>query len=385
METIIHDHPVWFDALGKFLRDGNRAIFIIGNHDIELHWPAVQSAISERLKAAGGDPGAVRFAEWFYISNKDTFIEHGNQYDPYSLCDNPLNPAIHERHGDLLKLPFGNLAGKFMLNGMGLMNPHVEGSYIKDSLFEYLHFTYKYVVKTQPLIVWDWFWSATATWVVTLREGFARPLSDPLTFADRVGKVAERANASPQLVLALRELHAHPAYFSPLQLLRELWLDRVIAVVLVVALSFTFFSYLNVFIDVSYWWFLVPLALLIPIPLLYARTVTSEVEKAQAAAMATAPTAVKLANLYAPVRISRVVYGHTHREMKKMLDTETGADTPVEYLNTGTWSPAFHDVECTQRYGRSCFAWIKPGAPGGRRVASLYEWKNGAALEIVAN
>jgi hypothetical protein len=56
----------------------------------------------------------------------------------------------------------------------------------------------------------------------------------------------------------------------------------------------------------------------------------------------------------------------------------------VEYLNTGTWSNAYRDVECTQPYGSKCFAWIKPG-PDGKRVAELYVWKDGEVERLPAD
>ena len=42
MKVIIEQHPRWFEALGDFLKNGHRAIFVIGNHDAELYWPSVQ-------------------------------------------------------------------------------------------------------------------------------------------------------------------------------------------------------------------------------------------------------------------------------------------------------------------------------------------------------
>ena len=35
----------------------------------------------------------------------------------------------------------------------------------------------------------------------------------------------------------------------------------------------------------------------------------------------------------------QVIYGHTHEVRHEMMG-------PVEHLNSGTWSPAFKDVEC---------------------------------------
>ncbi len=59
-------------------------------------------------------------------------------------------------------------------------------------------------------------------------------------------------------------------------------------------------------------------------------------------------------------------------------------------LNNGTWSSAYHDVECTQPYGRDCFTWIRPKDPGDAeagnentgRISTLYEWKDPGMEEI---
>ena len=81
--------------------------------------------------------------------------------------------------------------------------------------------------------------------------------------------------------------------------------------------------------------------------------------------------------------VKRVVQGHTHREMHVHF-------RGVEVINNGTWSPAFHDVECTRPFGSKCFTWIRPeagtgGSPGDgdrTRTARLYEWKDPGLEEI---
>jgi UDP-2,3-diacylglucosamine pyrophosphatase LpxH len=369
-KIILRDHAEWVNTLGEFVRKGNRIVIVIGNHDIELHWPSVQAEFIDRLGLTEEQRSQIRFVEWFYISNHDTLIEHGNQYDAYCLCSNPVNPVIKNHKGSHVRLPFGNLAGHFMLNGMGLMNPHAESSYIRNSALDYMKFYYKYVIRTQPLLIWTWFWSALVTLVVSVSEGFRPAMTDPLTIADRIETVGHKANSNSRVVLALRALHAHPAYFNPLQILQELWLDRAILFGLVVFVSFQFFSFLNVFVNVSIWWFIVPFAVLLPVFIFYARSVHSDVEKTQKAAFAAFPIAAKITG------VSRVIHGHTHLE-----DHFKSQD--IEYLNTGTWSPAFHDVECTQPFGKKCFAWIKPGPTGsGARVSELYEWKDSKPIPM---
>ena len=134
MKAILDAHPVWIGAIRAFIEAGNRVIFIIGNHDMELHWPAVQQDLINRINLTINKQTFIRFCEWFYISNHDTLIEHSNQYDAYCLCSNPVHPLVKRGSKILVRLPFGNLAGKYMVNGMGLMNPHAMASYIKESI-----------------------------------------------------------------------------------------------------------------------------------------------------------------------------------------------------------------------------------------------------------
>jgi hypothetical protein len=51
-------------------------------------------------------------------------------------------------------------------------------------------------------------------------------------------------------------------------------------------------------------------------------------------------------------------------------------------LNSGTWSPAFSDVECTKPLTKNTFVWISPSAEG--RYAGLFEFKKGKVRELYA-
>jgi hypothetical protein len=333
---------------------------------MELHWPSVRQDVVNRLELPEILQSSVRFCEWFYISNQDTLIEHGHQYDAYCLCSNPIHPLIKKGSKILVRLPFGNLAGRYMINGMGLMNPHATDSYIKSTFWEYMGFYYRYVLKTQPLLLWTWFWSALVTLMVSVSEGLLPAMRDPLTVDARIEDIASRSNAAVSVVLSLKELHVHPAIFSPLKILRELWLDRVILLGLILFGSFQLYSFVHVFTQVSWSWILLPVVFLMPGFVFYAKSVQSEVDAAQQAAFELAPLSARIA------KVKRLVQGHTHIEKQSWVDG-------IEVINTGTWSPAFKDVECTQAYGRKCFAWIKPQANEEgttERVGRLYEWKD---------
>lgn len=368
MDVILNDHHVWVETLKQFLHAGNRVVFVIGNHDVELHWPAVQEAVRRRMELPEDLRDRIRFCEWFYISNADTMIEHGNQYDPYCICQNPIHPLIKMGNRVLVRLPFGNLAGKLIINGIGLMNPHVESSYIKSSIREYLVFFYTYMMRVQPTAPWSWFWSAVATLLISVSEGLLPALRDPLMVEERVSDIARKANATPAMVRLLRELHVHPAVFNPFRILRELWLDRLLLLGFILFVGFEIYAVLHLFGTVSFWWWVVPVLALFPPFLFYAKGVESEVGAINKALIKALPMVVQITGA------RRIVQGHTHMEAHRQLPEG------IEYMNPGTWSPAYEDVECTRPYGRKCFVWIRPSESGQGRIAVLQEWKEGYFL-----
>lgn len=369
MQVILDTHPLWLSSIREFVLLGHSVVFVIGNHDLELHWESVQADVVKRLEIPKEFESSIRFCEWFYLSGRDTLIEHGNQYDAYCLCSNPIHPHIRKGNRTVVRIPFGNLAGIYMTNGMGLMNPNTTGTYIRNSAAEYLKFYYQQVMKVQPFLMWTWFWSAMTTLFFSLSEGFMPADRDPLSFEERVRKIAEKANATPAMVTSLKEMHVHPAIFNPFKILRELWLDRAIILLFIIFGSFQFFSFLNVFSPVTIVWFLIPLLLLLPLFVFYARSVQSEVDVLQKASNQLAPMSAKI------LGVNRVIQGHTHLELHQNLNG-------IELLNTGVWSPSFEDVECRRPFGKKCFAWIRPDRNGGR-VAKLYEWKGMGKFEEI--
>jgi UDP-2,3-diacylglucosamine pyrophosphatase LpxH len=361
LRYILDDHPEFIHALRTFLERGNRMVFVLGNHDIEFHWPSVREDLLDRI---GGGPEVrerIRYCDWFFVSNGDTLIEHGNQYDAYTLCQNPINPMIRRGFRPEVRIPFGNLAGKIILNGIGLMNPHANSSFIKGSFLEYVRFYFRYVLRTQPLIMWTFIWSAIATLATSVIEGLLPAMRDPITYNARLDDIARRSNSTVGVVLSLYDLHVHPAIYNPIKILRELWLDRVLLLLGVLLFSFEFFVHGRWLLDASMWWLVIPLALLMPFFIFYARSVESELVVFERKAIEAVPMAARL------VGVNRVVQGHSHLERHETIGG-------VDHLNTGTWSFAYHDVECTRPYGRKCFAWLKPSPVQATREAALFEW-----------
>jgi hypothetical protein len=89
---------VWFDATARMLLHGHRVLFLSGNHDIELGWPAVRAVIRgdlvrrwralwEEAERAGKTDGlapprhdtedCIRFRAWFHVlANSPPLFSH---------------------------------------------------------------------------------------------------------------------------------------------------------------------------------------------------------------------------------------------------------------------------------------------------------------------
>lgn len=369
IEVILTDHAEWVRSLREFVLRGNRVVFVIGNHDLELHFPLVQEEVFKHLALPEDMKGQVRFAEWFYISNQDTLIEHGNQYDPYCMCEDPVNPFARGYNFVYLKLPFGNLACRYLMNGMGFFNPHVDSNYIM-SIPQYVKFFLKYMLKAQPGLVLTWFWGSVVTLLHSFFDRLASPIRNPLKIEDRVALIAQKANAEPRMVREMKELFVDPAASNPFLLARELWLDRAFIIVIAFYLIFQLMVVVRSIFEISFFWAFIPLFLLLPFFLFYSKSVTSLVSGYKE------PDDRVLAMASAITKVSRIVFGHTHHTRHEMIGS-------VEHLNSGCWSPAFLDVECTKPLDQKTFVWISPSEAGGRQ-AELFKFVEGKS-ELMVN
>lgn len=362
IDTILSEHSIFTEALSSFIRNGHSVIFVIGNHDIELNWIGVQNKIKEKLKIDSNHHKNIRFCEFFYISNKDTLVEHGHQYDPYCMSQDPINPVV-KKHGEFrMRLPFGNLANRFMVNVMGFKNPHNDDTYVK-TFKEFLEFFWKYEIRNQPLIVFDWLRGAIKTLIYSVGESFLPRVRDPLTYNIKLRKIAKKANSDVSTVLSLRENHAHPAVRKPISVIRELWLDRAFLLFGLILLAWQLFSMIAVFVSISINWFFVPLVIFLSFFGYYANGVGSEIRVNQKLAEDSSILSAKLC------KVQRIVLGHTHSVYynKKLFKNKL-----YEVLNPGTWSIYFKDIECTEKHSLFTFVWIKHNDHGVPRDSKMY-------------
>ena len=108
LERVIARHQGVFGGSAEFVAAGNELVIVVGNHDVEFHYPAVQRTLVEWLcglaLGVGADDEAraefaarIQFCPWFYYQEDLIYIEHGHQYDEYCSFDYLLHPVARER------------------------------------------------------------------------------------------------------------------------------------------------------------------------------------------------------------------------------------------------------------------------------------------------
>ncbi len=362
IKSIFSYHPIWTRSISEFIKNGNKVVFVVGNHDLELLWTGVQEQIVKLLNLESEEKNRVRFCEFFYISNQDTLIEHGHQYDPYCRAEDPLRPFVLRYNKVEVKIPFGNLASRYMINGMGFFNPYLDTNFIMG-LGEYIRFFFKYMLRAQPFLLLTWLWGATITLVHTIRDRLRTPIKEPLTFEKFVDFVAIKANATPGMVRQMNELAIPSASAKPFLILRELWLDRAILFALALLCVFMLAWFISYFLEISLLLMMLPFLVFVPYFIFYSRTFESKVMDFKEPEERTLSMAGQITGT------KRVIYGHTHIVRHEMFG-------PIEHLNSGTWSPAFKDVECIEKEEQRTFVWIEPHLKGEKnapRYANLFQ------------
>ena len=111
LEEVLRSHPSVFTALKNFL-NGNENIvhFVIGNHDADLAWPALQ----ERIREVVGNGGRIHFDFWY--KRGGLHVEHGHLHDPFFQIR--TNRALTRYRGKkILNTPFGaNICSSYLVD-----------------------------------------------------------------------------------------------------------------------------------------------------------------------------------------------------------------------------------------------------------------------------
>jgi hypothetical protein len=333
LDRILGDHPLFLEALTGFIGLGGRVVYVLGNHDREMHFEGMQAALVEalrgRLRASGRadiEP-SVDFEPWFYHVPGVLYAEHGNQYDPFTSYRDILSPVIVVDGEERLALPMGNLSNRRMLSRMGCFNPF-SGDYIKTG-FSYLVLWLRHYAFSKRSLASSWLWGSISV-LVTLMVTRWRESKLPRDVTAQLEDLADGARLSAEQLIALLELHAAPIYQRSYRVLRELWLDRLLIWIAsagaIVAIALT---------DWPLWLKLaIPLMVIPAAYQIYERIAGKEaVFDVQKRIPQCAAAIAELLD------VPLVTFGHDH--LPRVIELAGGAS----FYDSGTWAPITQDED----------------------------------------
>jgi len=234
-ERMLAAHPQFVATLGRVVAAGHEVVYVLGNHDRELAFVEVQRRlVAAVLEAAGPgcDPErAVRFEPWCHHIPGALWIEHGNQYDDWSAFHDLVQPTASDAPEAPVELPMGNLSCRYLINRIGTFNPHDE-DFIRSGPAYVWHWL-KYYAFTRHSLIGSWLLGSFLIMFAMLRRDHPKAA---VVAARRARMRAEgaRHGLSAAQVDALLARQSRPVAEQPLRLARELWLDRVGLIALMV-------------------------------------------------------------------------------------------------------------------------------------------------------
>ncbi len=133
IRDILSGHPEFIGGLAQILCAGYEVVFLPGNHDHEIQWPAVHEEIRSQILAcvAALEPettperaaGLLSFRPWFYYEPGRVWIEHGCQYDPENAFRYNLRSKLEDEEASLVAyeedMPLGNFFQRYLFNAFG--------------------------------------------------------------------------------------------------------------------------------------------------------------------------------------------------------------------------------------------------------------------------
>jgi len=237
VEAIAARHPRVFRGLMEFLADGHSLVLVRGNHDVELHWRAAQQAFIAAV--VGHAPKAARpllasrieICPWFFAVEGLLYVEHGHEFDGMCSYGDPLRPTCLRDPRRIRSTPFSVLLRHVARPTRGL----------STTTYGYVGMG-AYCTLVMKLGLWNSAFIAMRFARASLRlisECFAKS-SDRGRFRvlarkARRQRFVARMGVDPTRLAALAALYVAPAARSLSFVLRSLYLDRILCLLLAFA------------------------------------------------------------------------------------------------------------------------------------------------------
>lgn len=359
LRHVLAAHQQFLGTLARFVAAGHQVVYVAGNHDQELSFPAVREELLRNLEARAEALGltfrrdAVRFERWFYYVPGEVYVEHGQQYDFYTSFRHVLDPVLDD---GTLALPMGNLSSRYLMSNIGFFNPHAS-DYILN-IYRYISHWLRYYAFSKRSLAVVWFTGSLLVLSRMLRIK-RKTRENPPDEQALLAAYARRQGLPVATVRALDRLKRLPVMYRIFRVLREFWIDRLVMALIMIGGTVTL-----ALVDVPLWLKLgVPLT---AFPLVY--FVYEEVVHGETIYSAEANYPELAGRIAALLDVKVVTFGHSHEPL--LMPLGRGAS----YVNTGTWAPIFTGGsrdELAPGYRNALFVSIDSGGEASVRLESL--------------
>ncbi len=241
LEGVIARHQGVFGRLAEFVKAGNELVVVVGNHDVEFHYPSVQATLVEWLCGLACGVGAgeeqraafrrqILFCPWFYYRKDLIYIEHGHQYDEYCSFDYLLHPVAHNKKTGGTKsriaLSVAHMGMRYFANQLPEYDPHTAESW---GLFDYARWAWARGLRGAIRLSYFYgllIWRMVEVWyslVDRKSDGERRAVHH-----QRLSALSKEYQIAEEKLMALDALRRVPATKRLWSLLSALFIDRVL-------------------------------------------------------------------------------------------------------------------------------------------------------------
>lgn len=368
LEKVIVRHQGVFGKLAEFIAAGNELVIVVGNHDVEFHYPSVQRTLTEWLIGLAVGAGAdeeqkrafasrIQFCPWFYYRENVVYIEHGHQYDENCSFDYALHPvAERPKKGGKksgIALSLAHIGMRYFASQLPHYDPHTAEhwgalSWLKWAWAQGLKGAVR-VCFLYGLVVWN----VVELWYALLDR--KHDSERRAVHQERLKALSTRWQITEDQLMELDGLRRQPVTRRLFAAFAALLIDRVLLSAVALAVATVLLIKLQ-----GVWRAVGPAGALLGFVAL--NQVTNRPRVHSSAKLRAAPSMIQRL-----VRAPIIVFGHSHAPERVPLD---GGGT---YFNTGTWasddaSRAFTHLVVTP-----------PGAESEAPHAELRQWRDGAS------
>ena len=373
LRRVAERHADLFVELAGFVADGHALTLVHGNHDVELHWDAVQADFRELLwsNVAGRLAPASRaaflarieFQPWFFYRPGIVYIEHGHQYDPFCSTAHVMSP-LHPLDPRRVVRGFSDVLLRYVVRQTRGLKEH---GHEHLGVADYVTFGVR--LGLGGMIRLAVRFARAILELFRLRRAYVSEAASVLRdeHERRCAKLAEAMRIGRDRIDALLALQAPPITHSVRGILASVLLDRL-AVGLFALLTLAGLALFGAFHGYGV---LGAFGILVAWSLLH-RHLSQQRQVDPAAQLQI--RAAQLASLF---QVAFVVMGHTHAPV-------VAAAGPATYVNLGSWAEETdEDTDGTDGEMPTEPAYRAPRThlvlrvEDGRAVAQLCAWQGG--------